>query len=188
MRIHVNELKPGHIIAWRDRLWSLVRGEHVKPGKGPAYLQAELRCLEDGTRLVQRFNTAESVEQVHLDRAECQFLYADGDHLHLMNGETYEQIALDRALLGEQAVYLRDGMVVTVLAHEGRPVSVRIPDTVVLEVIEADPVVRGQTAASSYKPARLENGLRVLVPPHIEAGTRIVVNTSDGSYVERAKG
>jgi elongation factor P len=188
MKIHVNELKPGYIIVWRDRLWALVKGEHVKPGKGPAYLQAELRCLEDGTKLNQRFNTAETVEQVHLDRAECQFLYDDGDHLNLMNAGTYEQIALDRALLGEQAVFLREGMVVTVLSHEGRPVSVRLPDTVVLEVVEADPVVRGQTAASSYKPARLENGLRVLVPPHIEAGTRIVVNTSDGSYVERAKG
>jgi elongation factor P len=187
MKIHVNELKPGHIISYRDRLWAMVKGEHVKPGKGPAYLQAELRCLLDGTKLNQRFNTSETVVQVHPDRAEHQFLYDDGQ-LNFMNSETYEQVAIDRALLGGQAVYLQEGMVVSIQSHEGTPLSVRIPDTVALAVVEADPVVKGQTAASSYKPARLENGLRVLVPPHIEAGTRIVVNTSDGSYVERAKG
>lgn len=188
MKIHVNELKPGHIIVWRERLWALVKGEHVKPGKGPAYLQAELRCLDDGTKLNQRFNTAETVEQVHLERAECQFLYDDGQHLNFMNTASFEPVTLERALLGEQAAYLQEGMAVTVLSHDGRPVSVRLPDTVTLEVVAADPVVKGQTAASSYKPARLANGLRVLVPPHIEAGTRVVVSTADGSYVERAKG
>jgi elongation factor P len=187
MKINVNELKPGHIIAYRDRLWSMVKGEHVKPGKGPAYLQAELRCLTDGTKLNQRFNTSETVDRVELDQAQCQFLYDEGAQLTFMDGETFEQLTLDRAMVGEQAVYLKEGMVVTVQSFEGRPLSVRIPDTVVLEVVEADPVVKGQTAASSYKPAKLENGLRVLVPPHIESGTRIVVNTSDARYLERAR-
>jgi elongation factor P len=187
MKINVNELKPGHIIDYRERLWTVVKGETVKPGKGPAYLQAELRCLTDGTKLNQRFNTAETVERVELDRAELQFLYEDGDALHFMNGATFEQVALERSLIGEAAIYLKEGMTVTVHSFEGRPLTVRLPDTVVLAVVEADPVVKGQTAASSYKPARLENGLRILVPPHVESGTRVVVNTADGSYVERAR-
>lgn len=187
MKINVNELKPGHIIDYRDRLWSLVKGETVKPGKGPAYLQAELRCLTDGTKLNQRFNTAETVERVELDRGAFQFLYQEGAQLHFMSAETFEPVALDRSLVGDAAVYLQEGMAVTMLSFDGRPLSVRIPETVVLAIVEADPVVKGQTAASSYKPARLENGLRILVPPHVESGTRVVVNTADGSYVERAR-
>jgi elongation factor P len=187
MKINVNELKPGYTIAYRERLWSMVKGEHVKPGKGPAYLQAELRCLTDGTKLNQRFNTSETVERIELDQAQCQFLYGDGSQLNFMNSETFEQLAVDRNVVGEQAVYLQEGMVVTVQSFEGKALSVRIPDNVVLQVVEADPVVKGQTAASSYKPARLENGMRVLVPPHVETGTRIVVSTSDGRYLERAR-
>jgi elongation factor P len=187
MKISVNELKPGTIIIYRERLWTMVKGEHVKPGKGPAYLQAELKGLPDGTKLNQRFNTSDVVERIELDRAECQFLYDEGGQLNLMDGASFEQLTIDRQLMGDAAVYLKEGMMVTVQSFEGRALSVRIPETVVLEVVEADPVVKGQTAASSYKPARLENGLRVLVPPHVESGTRIVVNTSDGSYVERAR-
>ena len=187
MKINVNELKPGYFLAYRDKLWTMVKGEHVKPGKGPAYLQAELRCLTDGTKLNQRFNTSETVEQIELEPAEFQFLYAEGAQLNFMNQESFEQVTLDRSLLGDRADYLQEGMVVTVRSYDGQPLSVSIPDTVALAVVEADPVVKGQTAASSYKPARLENGLRVTVPPHIETGTRIVVNTNDGSYVARAK-
>lgn len=187
MKINVNELKPGYFLAYRDKLWTMVKGEHVKPGKGPAYLQAELRCLTDGTKLNQRFNTSETVEQIELEPAQFQFLYAEGQQLNFMSQETFEQVTLDRALLGDRADWLQEGMIVTVRSYEGQPLSVAIPDTVALEVVEADPVVKGQTAASSYKPARLENGLRVMVPPHIESGTRVVVNTTDGSYVARAK-
>jgi elongation factor P len=187
MKINVNELKPGYFLAYRDKLWTMVKGEHVKPGKGPAYLQAELRCLTDGTKLNQRFNTSDTVEQVDLDAADYQFLYAEGDQLNFMSQETFEQVALDRQLVGDRAAYLQEGMTVTVRSYDGKALSVTIPDTVALEVVEADPVVKGQTAASSYKPARLENGLRIMVPPHIERGTRIVVNTADGSYVARAK-
>lgn len=187
MKINVNELKPGYFLAYRDKLWAMVKGEHVKPGKGPAYLQAELRCLTDGTKLNQRFNTAETVEQIELEPADYQFLYAEDNRLNFMSQETFEQVTLERELLGDRAVYLQEGMSVTVRSHDGKALSIAIPDTVALEVLEADPVVKGQTAASSYKPARLENGLRVMVPPHIETGTRIVVNTNDGSYVARAK-
>jgi elongation factor P len=187
MKVNVNEIKPGHVIAYKDRLWTLVKGEHVKPGKGPAYLQAELKCLTDGTKLNQRFNTSETVEQVELDREDYQFLYEEGEQLVFMNQESFEQVALPRVLIGEAAVFLQEGMVVKVQSFEGRPLSVEIPLTVVLEVVQADPVVKGQTAAASYKPAILSNGSRIMVPPHIETGTRVVVNTREGSYVERAK-
>ena len=187
MKVNVNEIKPGYVVAYRDKLWTLVKGEHVKPGKGPAYLQAELKCLTDGTKLNQRFNTSETVERVELDREEYQFLYAEGDSLNLMSQESFEQVALPRAVVGEPARFLKEGMTVKVMSHEGRPLSVDLPETVALEVVQADPVIKGQTAAASYKPAVLENSVRVMVPPHVETGTRVVVMTSDGRYVERAK-
>lgn len=187
MKVNVNELKPGYVIEYRDRLWTLVKGEHVKPGKGPAYLQAELKCLTDGTKLNQRFNTSETVEQVDLDREEYQFLYRDGDHLVFMSRESFEQVTLPKALIGEAAVFLKEGIAVTVQSYQGKPLAVRMPDTVVCEVVQADPVIKGQTAASSYKPAILDNGVRIMVPPHIEAGTRVVVDTAEQRYVERAK-
>ncbi len=187
MKISANDLKPGMVIEHRDRLWQVVRTEHVKPGKGPAYQQVELKGLPDGTKLNERFRAAETVERVRLEEVPYQFLYDDGEHLHFMNQETFDQIALSREILGEQAVYLKEGMVVSVLQHEGRPILVELPETVVCEVVEADPVVKGQTAAASYKPAVLDVGIRIMVPPHIERGTRVVVNTRDNSYVERAR-
>jgi elongation factor P len=189
MKANVNEIKPGYVIEYRDRLWTLVKGEHVKPGKGPAYLQAELKCLTDGTKLNQRFNTSETVELVELDREEHQFLYEEGDQLHFMSRESYEQVALPRQLVGADASrFLKEGMTVKVMSHDGKPLSVELPQSVALEVVQADPVIKGQTATSSYKPAILENGVRVMVPPHVETGSRIVVNIAEGSYVERAKG
>ena len=187
MKVNVNEIKPGYVIEYRDKLWTMVKGEHVKPGKGPAYLQAELKCLTDGTKLNQRFNTSETVERVDLDREEYQFLYDEGDQLVLMNQASFEQVTLPRSMVGEAARFLKEGMTVKVQSHEGRPLSVELPETVALEVVQADPVIKGQTAASSYKPAILENGVRIMVPPHVEAGTRVVVVTADGRYVERAK-
>ena len=187
MKVSVNELKPGSIVEYQDRLWTMVKGDHVKPGKGPAYLQAELKCLTDGTKLNQRFNTSETVERVELDREQFQFLYDEGDQLNLMSQESFEQITVPKALVGEPARFLKEGMLVKVMSYEGRPLTVELPEKVSLAVVEADPVVRGQTAAASYKPAILENGVRVMVPPHVETGTRIVVSTADGSYVERAK-
>jgi elongation factor P len=188
MKTNVNELKPGYVIEYRGKLWTLVKGEHVKPGKGPAYLQAELRCLNDGTKLNQRFNTSETVERVELEHAAYQFLYAEGDQLNFMNQESFEQITLPGSLIGEAAAYLQEGMSVNVQSYEGQPLAVRMPETVICEVVQADPVVKGQTAASSYKPAVLANGLRVMVPPHVETGTRIVVHIANNAYVERAKG
>lgn len=187
MKINGNAIRPGNIIEHQGRLWRAVRIMHTQPGKGGAYLQVELKDIRDGTKLNERFRSSESVERVRLDEKTYQFLYRDGDQITLMDNETFEQITLPEEMIGEPAVYLREGMSVTVESHEGTPLSVELPDTVIMTVVEADPVVKGQTAASSYKPARLENGVRTLVPPHVEKGTRVVINTADGSYVERAK-
>ncbi len=187
MRINGNAIRPGNIIEHNGRLWRVAKTQHTQPGKGGAYLQAEMKDIRDGTKLNERFRASESVEKVRLDEAQFQFLFADGDEVTFMETETYEQITLNRDLLGEPAVFLQDGMTVTVQSYEGSPIGVELPDSVVMEVVEADAVVKGQTASSSYKPAVLENGERIMVPPHIEAGAKIVVATADGSYMERAK-
>ncbi len=188
MKINGNAIRPGHVIEHKGRLWVTVRVQHTQPGKGGAYAQVELKDLRDGTKLNQRFRSAETVERVRLDETEYQFLYTDGDQLTFMNTETYDQITLASAMVGDQAAFLQHGLVITVQSYEGEPVTVRLPDTVVLEVAETEAVVKGQTAAGSFKPAMLANGVRVMVPAHVEAGTRIVVNTADGSYRERARG
>jgi len=187
MKINGNAIRPGNIIEHQGRLWRAVKTQHTQPGKGGAYLQVELKDIRDGTKLNERFRSSESVERVRLDEAEYQYLFRDGEMITLMNMETYDQITVPEDMIGEPAVFLQDGMVVTLQSYEGSPISVELPDTVVMEVVEADAVVKGQTASSSYKPAILENGKRILVPPHIEAGTRVVVNTADATYVERAK-
>ncbi len=187
MRINGNAIRPGNIIEHNGRLWRVAKIQHTQPGKGGAYLQAEMKDIRDGTKLNERFRASESVEKVRLDEAQYQFLFADGGDVTFMETETYEQITLNREAIGDPAVFLQDGMMVTVQSYEGSPIGVELPDSVVMEVVEADAVVKGQTASSSYKPALLENGERIMVPPHIEAGTRIVVATADGSYMERAK-
>ena len=187
MKINGNAIRPGNVIEHKNRLWRAIKIQHTQPGKGGAYLQVELKDIRDGTKLNERFRASEDVEKVRLDQKAYQFLFADGDMLTLMDNETYEQIMVNSDLVGEPIAFLQDGMTVTVEGYEGAPISVALPETVVMEITEADAVVKGQTASSSYKPAVLENGVRTLVPPHIESGTRIVVNTADASYVERAK-
>ena len=187
MKINGNAVRPGYIIEHQGRLWRAVRIMHTQPGKGGAYLQVELKDIRDGTKLNERFRSSETVERVHLDGHAYQFLYRDADQHTFMESETFEQIVLPEDMIGEPAVFLTEGMTVKIMSYEGEPIGVELPDTVVMRVVEADPVVKGQTAASSYKSARLENGVRTLVPPHVEAGIRVVVNTADGAYVERAK-
>jgi elongation factor P len=187
MKINGNSIKPGNIIEHQGKLWRAVKTMHTQPGKGGAYLQVELKDIRTGTKLNERFRSSETVERVRLDEHEYQFLFAAGDDYTFMDQENFEQITLNADLIGEPAVFLPEGMVVTVDSYEGSPISVSLPETVVMQIVEADAVVKGQTASSSYKPAKLENGVRVMVPPHIGSGTRIVVNTADSSYVERAK-
>jgi len=188
MKINGNAIRPGMVIEHQGSLWRAVKTAHTQPGKGGAYLQVELKDLRTGTKLNERFRAAETVERAYLEQKEYQFLFADGDMYTFMDAETFDQIPLNKDMIGEdQVAFLQDGMAVIIESHEGDPIGVQLPDTVTLAVTEADAVVKGQTASSSYKPAMLENGLRCMVPPHIEAGTRIVVSTADGSYVERAK-
>lgn len=188
MKISGNAIRPGNIIEHQGRLWRAVRIMHTQPGKGGAYLQVELKDIRDGTKLNERFRSSENVERVRLDQRSYQYLYSDGDSHTFMDSETFDQISLTTDLVGEEQVpFLQENMVVTIESYEEQPISVQLPDQVVLQVVEADAVVKGQTAASSYKPAVLENGVKVLVPPFIESGTRIVVATADVTYVERAK-
>jgi len=188
MKINGNAIRPGNVIEHQGKLWRAVKIQHTQPGKGGAYLQVELKDLKTGSKLNERFRSSETVEKVRLDQKDYQFLFADGDLYTFMDTENYDQIAITADLIGEDQVpFLQDGMAVMMESYEGDVIGIALPDTVVLEVTEADAVVKGQTASSSYKPAVLENGVRVMVPPHIEAGTRIVVNTADASYVERAK-
>jgi elongation factor P len=187
MKISGNEVRLGNVIEFEKKLWVVVKKAHTQPGKGGAYVQLELKNLVEGTKKNERFRSAESIERVFLDDAPYQFLYADGEDLVFMDQETFEQISLSKEFVGDAAAFLQDGMTVDVSSYEGKPLSIRLPDTVVLEIAEADPVVKGQTASSSYKPAVLSNGLRIMVPPHIESGVRVVVNTEDATYVERAK-
>ena len=187
MKINGNAIRPGMIIEHQNRLWVARRTMHTQPGKGGAYLQVELKDIRTGTKLNERFGASEAVERVRLDEKEYQYLYADGDMLTLMDQETYEQINVPRDLAGDAAVFLQDGMTVTVSSYEEEPLSVELPESVILEVTETEPTVKGQTAAASYKPALLENGVRIMVPPHIETGTRVVVMTADQTYLERAK-
>ena len=186
MKINGNAIKIGNIIEHQGKLWRAVKTMHTQPGKGGAYLQVELKDIRTGTKLNERFRSSETVERVRLDEKEYQFLFAAGDDFTFMDQENFEQITLNAELIGEPAVFLQEGMVVTVSSYEGSPISVSLPETVIMEIVEADAVVKGQTASSSYKPAILENGVRVMVPPHIGAGTRIVVDVYEQTYVRRA--
>ncbi|MBN9412553.1 MAG: elongation factor P [Candidatus Paracaedimonas acanthamoebae] len=187
MKINGNDIRPGNIIEHKSRLWVATKIQHTQPGKGGAYMQVELKDIRSGTKLNERFRSSETVERVRLDEKEYQYLYGADEELTFMDQETFDQITVNQSLVGEPAVYLQEGMIVTVSSYEGEIVGISLPDTAIAKIVEAEPVVKGQTAASSYKPAILENGVRVMVPPHVESGTRIVVNTADNTYVERAK-
>jgi len=182
-----NEVRPGMIIELNGQLWSVVKTQAVKPGKGGAYNQVELKNVMSGGKSNERFRSAETVDEVQLERRDFQYLYANGDTLTFMDMQNYDQIEIEADFVGDRTQFLQDGMRVVVQLHEGKPLGISLPQQVVLEVVEADPVTRGQTAASSYKSATLENGLRVLVPPFIEKGTKVIVSTDDGSYVKRAE-
>jgi elongation factor P len=186
MKINGNEIRPGYVIQHKGGLWAAIKTQHVKPGKGGAFAQVELKNLVDGTKLNERFRSSETVERVRLEQKDYQYLYAEGDMLVFMDSETYDQIQLQAEFIGDRAAYLQDGMIVTVESFEERPLTIALPEQVTLAITETEPTVKGQTAASSYKPAILENGLRVMVPPFVGTGERIVVDTSESTYVRRA--
>jgi elongation factor P len=186
-KIAGNEIRPDTLIEHNGGLWMAVKSQAVKPGKGGAYNQVELKNVVTGTKLNERFRADQAVEEIWLEKKDYQFLYASGDMLVFMDTKTYEQIELEREFIGERAQFLQDGMKVMVQSYQGKPIGIQLPVQVALKVVEADPVLKGGTAAPSYKGAVLENGMKVLVPPFIEAGTKIMVSTEDGSYVRRAE-
>ena len=185
-KISGNEIRPGSVIEHDGGLWVAVKANSVKPGKGGAYNQVELKNLLNGTKLNERFRSAETVEQVDLEYKDFSYLYEEGDALVFMDTESYEQLELQKEFVGDRAAFLQDGMMVTVRLYGEKPIGISLPDQVVLALAEADPVVKGQTAASSYKNAVLENGIRILVPPFIAAGERILVDTNEITYLRRA--
>ncbi|CAM8652209.1 MAG: elongation factor [Pseudomonadota bacterium] len=185
-KINGNELKPGTIIDHDGGLWAAVKVSHVKPGKGGAFAQAELKNLRDGRKLNERFRSEDKVDQVDLEMKDQQFLYETDGRLVFMDAETYEQIELDAELLGDRRPFLQDGMTVSVQYYGEEPLNVKIPQKVQCRVVETEPVQNGQTASKSYKPAVLDNGVRIMVPPFINADEEIIVHTELMEYSERA--
>ena len=188
MKINAIEIRGGNVLDHEGKLWLVLKSTIYQPGKGASVVQVEMRDVRSGTKTNVRFRTQETVERARLEETEYQYLYDEGEgQFAFMNNENFEQISIPGDIIGDQKIYLQEGMTVVVQMFEAEPLSVSLPQTVVLEITEADPVVKGQTASSSYKPAILENGAKIMVPPHIEAGTRVVVKPEDGTYVERAK-
>jgi elongation factor P len=188
MKQQANLIRAGQVIEHEGRRWTVLKQQIITPGKGGAFIQVEMRDLKTGNKTNERWRTADTVERLQTEEKEYTYSYTDGTNLVLMDGETFEQAMIPADLLGDAAPFLQDNMAVVVDLVEGDPVGIHLPATVVLEVVEADPVVKGQTAASSYKPAKLSNGVKTSVPPFIETGEKIVVRTEDASYVERFKG
>jgi elongation factor P len=185
-KINGIEIRPGNVIEHDGGLWVAVKTAHVKPGKGGAFAQVELKNLRDGRKLNERFRSADKVERVRLDQKDQQFLYETDGMLVFMDSETYEQIELPADLLGDRRPFLQDGMTVTIEYHESEALSMTLPDKVICRIVETEPVVKGQTAANSFKPAKLDNGVKVMVPPFVGNDTDIVVSTETFEYVERA--
>ncbi len=185
-KINGNEIRPGNVLEHNDSLWAAVKVDHVKPGKGGAFAQVELRNLRNGSKLNERFRSADKVEKVRLEQKDQQFLFEDDGLLTVMDMETYEQVQLPTDLLGERRPFLQDGMTIVVEFHDTEALSMRLPQKVICKIAETEPVVKGQTAANSFKPAVLDNGIKVMVPPFVGPDEDIVVNTETMEYSERA--
>lgn len=188
MKTNAINLRPGNVIDHNGKLWVVSKYDIMQPGKGASVIQVEMRDLRSGNKDNVRFRTQETVERVRLEQDNYQYLFGTAeDGYTFMHTETFEQVMVQHDLMGDPVAYLKEGMVVVIETFEGEPLRVQLPDSVTVEVLESEPVVKGQTASSSYKPAIVEGDVKVMVPPHIEAGTRIVVKTEDNTYVERAK-
>ncbi len=187
MKVIASSLRKGNVVEMDGKLYAVLKAENFHPGKGTPTTSVDMRRISDGVKVSERWRTTEMVEKATVDEREYDFLYEDGEGYHFMNPETYEQIAVSPDVVGEDKVFVEDGIKVYLRTFEGVAIAIELPQKVVVEITETEPVTKGQTASSSYKPAICSNGIRVLVPPHIGAGTRIVINTEDYSYVERAK-
>jgi elongation factor P len=187
VKVIASQIRKGNIVDVDGKLYVVLTAENFHPGKGTPTTQIDMRRISDGVKVSQRYKTTDPLERAHVEDHDFSYLYQDAEGFHFMNQETYDQVQVPADVVGDAEKYLQEGMVVSLAIHEGLPVSMEIPQKVTLEVVETEPVVKGQTASGSFKPAVLSNGVRTGVPTHITTGTRIVVNTADGSYVERAK-
>ena len=188
MKISANDIKIGNILDYENQLWMVAKNpEHTKPGKGGAYVQVEMKNLRTGNKLNQRFSSTDRIEKAFLEYQEMQYLYPEGEHLVFMDPKSFEQLLLDKSLLGEKLPFLTDGMNVEVEFYQETPLNIKLPKTVIVEIKETDPVIKGSTVTSSYKPAVLTNGLKIAVPPYLVTGEKIVVKIEDLTFVERSK-
>ena len=186
-KVIASSLRKGNVVDLDGKLYVVLTAQNIHPGKGTPVTQMDLRRISDGVKISERYRTTEQVERAFVESQEHSFLYEDASGYHFMNPDSYEQVTVTKDVIGDQAVYLQEGMACMLSLHEGIPIAIELPQRVTLEIVETEPVTKGQTASSSYKPAMLANGVRTMVPPHVSAGTRVVIMTEDGSYVERAK-
>ncbi|MEH6774924.1 MAG: elongation factor P [Cereibacter changlensis] len=187
MKVIASTLRKGNVVELDDKLYIVLTAQNFHPGKGTPVTQVDMRRISDGTKVSERWRTTEQVERAHVDEREYDFLYEDGEGYHFMEPVSYDQVVVTEDVVGDQKVFLTEGLRVYLKTFNGVAIAIELPQKVTVEITETEPVVKGQTASSSYKPAMCTNGVRVMVPPHIGAGTRIVINTEDNSYVERAK-
>ena len=186
-KVIASSLRKGNVVELDGKLYAVLTAQNIHPGKGTPVTQLDLRRISDGVKISERYRTTEQVERAFVESQEHSFLYADGEGFHFMNPESYEQVVVTKDVIGDQSLFLQEGMACMLSLHEGIPIAIELPQRVTLEIVETEPVTKGQTASSSYKPAILSNGARTMVPPHVGVGTRVVVMTEDGAYVERAK-
>ena len=182
-----SSIRKGNVVDKDGKLYVVIRAENIHPGKGTPVTHLEMRRISDGVKMQERYKTTDSVEKAFIDEAKYNYLYQDGDSYVFMEPNTFEQVHVPGTVLGDSSAYLTENMEVTMALHNGVPISIELPPRVVLQIVDTEPVVKGQTASSSFKPALLSNGVRTMVPPHINKGTRVVVQTEDGAYLERAK-
>ena len=187
MKVIASSLRKGAVVDIDGKLYVVLSAENIHPGKGTPVTQLNMRRISDGVKIAERYRTTEQVERAFVDDRNHTFLYQDGEGFHFMNPENFDQLTATADVIGDAASFLQEGMTVVLSTHEGVPIAIELPRTVTVEIAETEPSVKGQTASSSYKPAILTNGVRIMVPPYIAAGTRVVILTEDGSYQERAK-
>jgi len=187
VKVAASSLRRGNVVDIDGKLYAVLTVENIHPGKGTPVTQLDMRRISDGVKVSERYRTTEQVERAFVDQRDYNFLYDDGDGYHFMNPENYDQVSVPASVIGDAAPYLGEGVTVQLSLHDGVPIAIELPQRVVLEVTETEPGMKGQTASGSYKPAVLSNGVRTMVPAYLTPGTKIIVMTADGSYVERAK-
>jgi len=187
VKVAASQLRKGSVVDLQGKLYVVLTAQNIHPGKGTPVTQLDMRRISDGVKVSERYRTTEQVERAFVDERQFTFLYQDGEGYHFMDPVNYDQVVATPAIVGEMSVYLQDGMLVTLSTHDDVPIALELPARVTLEIMETEPVVKGQTASGSYKPAILNNGLRVMIPTYLTVGTRVVVHTETGAYMERAK-